>query len=115
MPIEDSSEPLLAADLSIEVSDVGGKTMTVHRIRQNGKLKFDNKNQTRPLMISSPAAEPPFIVDGEPDAVSWFVVDADDKEIVTIAPAYVVGTQFTYSAQVNGTTPEDPIVIVDRR
>jgi len=115
MPTPDPSEPLLIPDLSIEVEDYGGKTMTVHRIKQNGKIKFTNRNLVQPLTISSPAADSPFVPEGCSNAVSSFVVPANDKMTVTIAPTYVLGMKFTYSAQINGTSAEDPIVIVDRR
>ena len=114
MTTPDPSQPLLAADLSIEVAEHQGKTMTVHRIKQNGKLMFRNKSR-QPLTISSAAADPPFVPEGCSSAVSSFIVQPDDKVTVIIAPAYVVGWKFTYQAQIEGAAAEDPIVIVDRR
>jgi hypothetical protein len=40
-------------------------------------------------------------------------VPVDGKVTVEVSSKYVAGTRFTYKAQIEGSTAEDPIVIVD--
>jgi hypothetical protein len=110
-----TTEDTTAVDASVELDDYNGKTMTVHRMKRGGKMRFKNKNLRNELLINSNSSPPPFIVEGSATPRSWFTVARDTPAIVTISDAYDVGMSFTYSAQINGTTAEDPIVIIDRR
>lgn len=102
-------------DLSVELGVHNGVTKTVIRIRKNGTLKFKNKLNADPLTIHSGANPPPFLVPGVGGAQAQFVVPAGENMTVTVSGAYEIGHQFAYSAKVGDSTPEDPIVIVDRR
>jgi len=102
-------------DLTIELAVEFGQTKTVHRIKKGGTLKVKNHSPDKLLTIASPAPEPPFVLEGSTSAVSSFDVDPRDTETVTISEAYDVGESFTYTAQIEGSQPEDPIVIIERR
>jgi hypothetical protein len=105
----------LQDDLSVELGVHNGATKTVLRIRKNGTLKFKNKHNPSALTITSEDSPAPFLVPGVGGAQSQFVVPAGENMTVTVSGAYEVGDQFAYKAQIGSTTPEDPIVIVDRR
>jgi len=115
MPVPtDPGDPGLV-DLTIELAVESGQTKTVHRIRKGGAFRVKNHSPDKILTIASPAAEPPFVPSGYTNAVSSFDVDAHDSKTVTISEAYDVGASFTYTAQIEGSQPEDPIVIIERR
>ena len=105
----------LQDNLTVELGVDNGMTKTVIRIRKNGTIKFKNKHNASTLTIASQASPPPFLVPGVGGAQSQFVVPAGEDLTVTIAADYDVGDQFSYTSQVGNSTPEDPIVIVDRR
>lgn len=102
-------------DMAVELGVHDGVTKTVIRIRKHGTLKFKNKLNDHPLTIHSGANPHPFLVPGIGGAQPGFVVPAGQNMTVTVSGTYEVGHQFTYSAKVGDSTPEDPIVIVDRR
>ena len=111
---DDPAEPEVT-DLSLELAVHKGMTKTVHRIKERGSLKFRNKSKDKILTIASEDDPPPFMVAGCANPQSTFDVPKNDSRTVTIASAYVVGTQFAYTATIDGSLPEDPIVIIDRR
>ncbi len=111
----DPSEPLEDGDLDLELDTLNGKTMSVRRMKRGGKLRFNNKAGTRKLLIMSPATPPPFVVNVGQPPVSWFEVPAGGKVVVTISLTYDLNSQFTYTALIDGSGAEDPIVIIDRR
>ena len=92
-----------------------GQTKTVHRVKKGGSLKFKNGSKNKILTIQSPAPQPPLMVTGCADPVSEFTVESDSKKSVTISDAYDVGDMFTYTATIEDSSPEDPIVIIERR
>jgi hypothetical protein len=102
-------------DLSVELAIESGQTKSVLRIRKGGALGFRNASETGMLTITSPAAEPPFVLDGCDSGVSSFNVDPHSSRTVTISDAYDDGASFSYSAQIEGSLAEDPIVIIERR
>ncbi|HET8690779.1 MAG TPA: hypothetical protein VFM30_01465 [Steroidobacteraceae bacterium] len=102
-------------DLSVELAVESGQTKSVLRIRKGGAFKFRNASETETLTISSPAAEPPFVLDGCSTGVSSFDVPPHGSRTVTISEAYDDGASFSYSAQIEGSMAEDPIVIIERR
>jgi hypothetical protein len=115
MPVPaDPGEPGLV-DLTIELAVEFGQTKTVHRIKKNGTLKVRNGSQDATLTIASPAPEPPFVLSGCTNGVSSFIVDPRSSKTVTISDAYDEGASFTYTAQIEGSQQEDPIVIIERR
>jgi hypothetical protein len=115
MPIPETPGDPGLVDLTIEVAVELGQTKTVHRVKKGGTLKIKNGSEDKILTIESPAELPPFVVPGCPDPVSEFTVQPADSVIVTISEAYDVYDRFTYTAQVEGSLPEDPIVIIERR
>ena len=115
MPTPNSSEPLVDGDLEVELASYNGKTMSVRRIKFGGKLRFNNKKNPKKLLIMSPAADPPFVLAPGATAVSWFEVGPKDTRDVHVSDVYQPVTQFTYTAVIDGSGAEDPIVIIDRR
>jgi hypothetical protein len=115
MLIADDPEAINPEDLLLELSVHQGVTKTVHRIRWCGKLVFVNRFNDVPLEIESEDSPPPFVVPGCAAPQSRFTVAAGHNLIVSVSEAYPVRSQFTYSAKLEGTTAEDPIVVVDRR
>ena len=111
MTTSDDSEH---ADLSIELAVEEGMTKTVHRVKKNGTLKFENGSKDKPLTIRSTARRPPFVLPGCADPQSEFEVPPGTPRIVNVSGAYGLGDYFTYKAQIEGSDPEDPIVIIDR-
>lgn len=111
----DSSEP---ADLTIEVQAHDDKTLTVHRIKRGGIIKFHNRDRVHPLTITALVKSvdaDPFIPPDNCDAVSQFRVDPNSHLNVKIANEFDLFAWFYYSAEIQGSAAEDPIVIVDRR
>lgn len=102
-------------DLSVELAIESGQTKSVLRIRKGGAFEFRNASETEILTISSPAAEPPFVLEGCNTGVASFDVPPDSNRIVTISEAYDDGASFSYTAQIEGSQAEDPIVIIERR
>lgn len=115
MPTPDNLEDLGLIEVSIEVAVESGQTKTVHRVKKGGSLKFKNGSKNKILTIKSPAPQPPFMVTGCADPVSEFTVERDSKKSVAISDAYDVGDMFTYTATIEDSSPEDPIVIIERR
>jgi hypothetical protein len=115
MPTPAGPDDAGSLDLTIELAVASGQTKTVHRIKQGGSIKFKNGSQTGILTIASPAAEAPFVPPDCVNAVSSFEVGPGAGRTVTISEAYEVGASFTYTAQIEGSLQEDPIVIIERR
>lgn len=103
------------ADLSVELAVDSGQTKSVLRIRKGGAFEFRNASETETLTISSPAAEPPFVLEGCHTGVSSFDVAPQSSRTVAISEAYDEDASFSYSAQIEGSEAEDPIVIIERR
>lgn len=115
MPTPDPTESLLDGDLDIEHRVYNGKTMSVRHVKRGGKLRFNNKDGERKLLIMSPAGNPPFVLSEGSTPVSWFEVRPEETKFVWISPLYGDDSWFTYTAIIDGSTAEDPVVIVDRR
>lgn len=115
MPNPDPPESLLDGDLDIELEVYQGKTMSVRRVRHGGKMRFNNKDGAKKLLIMSSAGDPPFVLSEGSTPVSWFEVPAGGQRFVWISSLYLPNSRFTYTAIIDGSSAEDPIVIVDRR
>ena len=102
-------------DLTVELAVELGQTKSVHRLKKGGAFKFKNSSQSATLTIASPAPEPPFVLAGCNTGVSSFNVDPHSSKTVTISEAYDEGASFSYSAQIEGSQADDPIVIIERR
>lgn len=102
-------------ELNIELAVDSGQTKTVHRLKLGGALRFKNGSATMALTIASPAEAPPFILPDCPTAVSSFTVPPAGSRTVTISEAYGDRASFTYTARIEGSLQEDPIVIIERR
>ena len=114
MTITEGPEPLTPEDIWIALEVHNGMTKTVYKIKRHGWLKFKNKSPNKTLTITSGDNPPPFLVEGNPPAQSGFVVPAGSQVKAQVAPSYDVGDRFAYQAQIEGSAPEDPIVIVDQ-
>lgn len=101
----------LSASRHIDVDKVGTKTMTRHRMGYLGTLRFKNWSNL-PLVITASEGNP-FLLQGCGDAVNSFTVMGGQEVSVKIHSGYG-GDAFTYSARIEGTEAEDPIVIIDR-
>lgn len=108
-------EAINPEDLLYELSVHRGMTKSVRRARQNGRLIFNNRFNDKALTIECKDSPPPFVVEGCAGPQSKFTVPARGRLAVNISPSYAVGSQFAYSAQIEGSTAEDPIVVIDRR
>lgn len=116
MLIPADPDAIYPEDLLTELSVHRGMTKSVRRARRNGRLVFNNKFNDKALEIESDDDPAPFIVKGFATPQKKFTVKAHDaKFVVTINPDYDLGSQFAYSAKIEGSTPEDPIVVIDRR
>jgi hypothetical protein len=113
MSVIEEPEPLAPDNISIALEVHNGMTKTVYKIKQNGLLKFRNKSHDKTLTIMSANEPLPFLVPGQSGPQSGFVVAENSNLTVQIAPSYGVGDWFAYTAQIEGSTAEDPIVIVD--
>ncbi|MGH8203856.1 MAG: hypothetical protein ACREST_04555 [Steroidobacteraceae bacterium] len=100
------------ADLEVWVAVRNGKTMTQYRIGERGALTFRNLSD-QPLVISSPSGAP-FQEQECGDPVSTLTVPPGREKVVSISKNYCE-KEFLYSAQIGGSEPEDPVVIIDRR
>jgi hypothetical protein len=115
MPIPDDPIEPAATVLSFELEVHNGMTKKSFRIKERGTLKIRNKSPDAILRIESGDDPPPFDVPGFPAPQSEFTVAAHSTLSVAIAEAYVAGMRFTYQSTIEGSSPEDPIVIIERR
>lgn len=115
MPIPDDPIEPAATMLSFDLEVHNGMTKKSFRIKERGTLKIKNKSHDKTLRIESDDDPPPFDVSGFSAPQSGFSVDPNSTLNVTIAAAYVHGMRFTYSSKIDGSIPEDPIVIIERR
>jgi hypothetical protein len=67
------------------------------------------------LTVASPAEVPPFVPPDCTTAVSSFTVPPGASKTVTISESYGDQASFAYTAQIEGSLQEDPIVIIERR
>jgi hypothetical protein len=111
-PEEMTEEERVTANRYIDVDRRGNKTMTRHRMGFQGTLRFKNWSDRRLVVTASTGT--PFKVAGCSEAVASFPVEAGLEMFVRIHPGYL-DEEFSYSAQIDGTEAEDPIVIIDRR
>ena len=101
------------AGLSLTLQVSGPKTMTQHRMGEDGTLTFKNES-AEPLVITCLSHAKPFREEACPDAVATFTVAGNSAKSVRLHPDFNAAS-FTYSAKIGNTDAEDPIVIVDRR
>ena len=95
------SEP---TDLTIEIQSDNGKTMTVHRIKRGGTIRFHNKDKVDPLTITVTDANikpppPPFIPPNHPNPVPQFDINPNTHLDVKISTIYDVGDWFQILGQ----------------
>lgn len=110
-PEEMTSEERITAGKTIDVDKRGNKTMTRHRMGYQGVLRFNNKS-SQPLVVAASTGTPFELPDCN-DPVGQFTVPGGGQVSVKIHATYTAD-EFTYSAQIDGTEAEDPIVIIDR-
>lgn len=115
MPIPDDPIEPAATVLSFDLEVHNGMTKKSFRIKERGTLKIKNKSPDKILRIESDDDPPPFDVPGYSTPQSEFTVDPHSTRNVTIAETYVDGMRFTYKSEIEGSLPEDPIVIIERR
>ena len=111
-PDDMTEDERTTASRHIDVDKRGTKTMTRHRMGYRGTLTFKNLSNA-PLVITASAGAP-FETQDCGDPVGTFSVPAGQEMSVKIHRTYS-GEEFSYSAQIEGTEAEDPIVIIDRR
>jgi hypothetical protein len=115
MPAPDDPVEPAATELSFDLEVHNGMTKKSFRIKEGGTLKIRNKSPDAELLIESDDDPPPFDVPGFPCPRRAFTVAAHSTLRVGISAAYVAGMRFTYRSTIQGSTPEDPIVIIERR
>lgn len=111
-PEETTAEERTTRDRNIHVDVRNGKTMTRHRMGYLGELRFRNWS-SEPLVITATTGQP-FKESGCNDAVGELTIPPNGEKTVTIHEAYGA-EEFSYSARIGASEPEDPIVIIDRR
>ena len=115
MPNPGSPAAPTSGDLDITVVDRGGRTMTQHAMALSGRLRFQNLSGGT-LTITCTSGHPaPFLVEGCAAAVASFTVQGTEPKEVHIADGLHDGGSIKYTAQIEGTTAEDPVIIFDRR
>jgi hypothetical protein len=102
-----------AAGLDIAVVSRNGKTMTQHGMDVKGRLRFRNLSDAT-LTITCASGQEPFVVEGCADPVGNFTVPGGGARVVRIAESFKKGDSFVYSAQIDGTEAEDPVIIFDK-
>lgn len=111
-PDDMTEEERTTASRRIDVDKRGTKTMTRHRMGYRGTLTFNNLSNAPLVITASDGA--PFEVQGCGDPVGTFSVPAGQETSVRIHGTYSA-EEFYYSARIEGTEAEDPIIIIDRR
>lgn len=99
-------------DLTIVVSVRNDRTMSQYAMPRNRKLTF--VNDSAETLVVRPKSGSPF---GDPDdptiAISEITVRPGESETVKIHKNFAA-PEFLYEARIGTTTPEDPIVILER-
>jgi hypothetical protein len=102
-------------DLDITVVNRGGRTMTQHAMALSGRLRFRNL-AAGTLTVTCTSGHPaPFLVEGCHDPVAGFTVEGTETKVVRIAAGLDLGQSIKYTAEIEGTIAEDPVIIFDRR
>ena len=113
-PVEPEHAEPAATMLSFDYVVHEGVTKEVFRLKQHGKLKLKNKSSDKILRIEAKAEKPPFVVPDNPTAQSELIVPPNSTIEVTIARNYEPGDSFIFRSQIDGSDPNDPIVIIER-
>ena len=113
MPTPGTPAAPLSGDLDIEVVSRDGRTMTRHAMALSGRLRFQNLAGGT-LTVTCTSGQQPFVVEGCAEGVASFSVEGTAPKRVRIAAGFEVGDSIKYSAQIEGTTAEDPVIIFDR-
>jgi hypothetical protein len=115
MPTPGSPAAPISGDLDITVVDRGGTTMTQHAMALSGRLTFQNLSGGTLTITCTSGHHAPFLVEGCANAVASFTVQGTEPKVVRIADGLDVGDSIKYTAQIEGTIKEDPVIIFDRR
>lgn len=108
---ECNDPPPTLLSFALEVHE--GVTKNSFRIAEGGWLRITNKSPDKPLRIQT-KDRPPFTIPGLEEPQSGFTVPPGRTVNVKINAAYTDGSRFTYSSQIEGSAPDDPIVIIER-
>ncbi|MGQ0835775.1 MAG: hypothetical protein ACT4O5_12815 [Gammaproteobacteria bacterium] len=99
------------ARLDIRITQQDGKTHTTFGKKKDAhKVSFHNDDQNDTLTVT--VSDPNALCDGGQPAPQPIVVAPLGSAGYKICANYS-GTQFTYTAQIGNSTPEDPIIIMD--
>ncbi len=115
MPIPGTPGAPISGDLHITVVSRGGRTMTQHAMALSGRLRFQNLAGGTLTVTCTSGHHAPFLVEGCADPVASFTVQGTEPKVVRIADGLDEGDSIKYTAQIEGTTAEDPVIIFDRR
>jgi len=115
MPNPGSPAAPTSGDLDITVVSREGKTMTQHVMDPRGRLTFQNLSGGTLTIICTSGHHAPFLVEGCANPVASFTVQGTEPKVVRIANGLNEGDSIKYTAQIEGTTAEDPVIIFDRR
>ena len=103
--------PPTILSFALEVQE--GVTKNSFIISEGGWLRIRNKSPDRLLRIQT-KDRPPFYVQGIVEPQAGFTVRPGQTVNVKINAAYTDGMRFTYISQIEGSEPDDPIVIIER-
>jgi hypothetical protein len=106
------------AKLNIFVNEKNGQTVSKFGKAKDGeKIVFHNQHPAQPLSVSV-IGEPPSagvpLSDGTNPVSSFTVSVAEGKKAFWIRAGYLAET-FKYTATIQGSVPEDPIIIIERK
>ena len=104
-----------AARLNIHVNDDCGKTVSKFGVDSEGVVEFINDHGTKTLTVSiqtDPGNGTALQCDDEP--IATFTVTPSGKRAFRI-PRNFTAESFKYTATLEGSEPEDPIIIIERR
>jgi len=107
------------AKLNIFVNEKNGQTVSKFgKAKDSEKIVFHNQHPTQTLTVTvvgeTPAAGVPLCEGPGQNTVSSFTVAAAGQQAYKICNAYLADT-FKYTATIQGATPEDPIIIIERK
>jgi len=104
------------ADLTIHVVNDNGKTASRFSVPPGGQIKFVNDGAADMTIALKPNVNPgPVLCKGNNDnnPLTSFKVKAGKHDTVFVCKSFP-GDSFAYSAQIEGTVLEDPIIIIQK-
>ncbi|MEX2149479.1 MAG: hypothetical protein WD793_04660 [Steroidobacteraceae bacterium] len=100
--------------LSINVTVIGGQTVSKFVVRERGRVTFYNKGERELTLLfknEKQEKESPFCHGSKPED-NPIRIDAGDDEKLTICPG-MARKWFKYTAGIDGAAEEDPIIWVE--